>query len=1515
MLIMLFMSFLSLAFNIHPVKGSGIIYIKADGSIDPPTAPIQRNGNLYSLTGNINDSIIIQKNNIIVDGKGYTLHGTGSGTGFLISERNNVTVRNAYIENFEYGILVQASSCNNRIYGNNITSSSTAGIRVALLSVNNSIYRNKITIDTYEGVEVDTSSNNNEIYENNVIAASFAGIRIYSSSYNNISRNNVTANIVSIAVWYSSTYNNVYENNISGNNSYGIFLYLSSVDNNIFGNNVIANSQNGIRLESSSGNNIFHNNFIDNAHQVDSFNSTNIWDDGYPSGGNYWSDYTGIDEKNGPSQDLSGSDGIGDSEYVIDVNNSDNYPLMRPFSSYPHGPRMDNLSIKYYPNGTEAYNALMNGEADLINEELSWGQADEVFNDANVQAAISPATDIFMFDINNNATIPTYRDWTSPTAYRGFRQGIACLVNKTQIVNDICNYSYRIDTPIPRPNGDWWVEWAVSQYDPYGSFLGNYPYEYNSTLATNYFDDAGFIQGETTNPYYNSSFPGSAQYLRIHPETGEDLAPLIFYIRNDSPITGRLQAGRILRDNLRKMGIPVNAIEASVTVCIDKVMRKGDYHIYTGGWSLSFAQESLTIYKSANAGGSMMINYGQFRNATYDAQVGILESSLSLDIAREAAFNCQRILIEEAATIWLFSRSAITGYRNIYGVVNSRGDRIDNEWTFLTARLNGTRTNIQYGLRNPPISLNIIKDYGIPGAITTRTPVSDCLDCIYDTLLSYSPYDKSPGIYYGEAMPWIAMDWEVSEWQSPYNPAQNLTKLTFFLRNGVKWHDGFELTSADVKFTIDYLKGLGSTTMMQWAVVDVHHVTTPSANVVVVYENISSPWTLNNIGRLPILPKHIFQNIGNVDGYTPGASEGHPANETLIGSGPWRYVFHNSSMLYLEANRDYFMETPPEAEVDFGYDWELGCWTVDNMDATMVAEAFATQGDGVPPAKWEPGCDIAKGDCKVNAFDLIKVAQLFNSSWGWSRRRYVPAFPTECSIYIQQNSPILVGQNLTAYVKMENVSRLSGVQFKLNYDNSKLDCLNLDVNPIFGEDTIETKKVANQTAGYVWVSISSKGAPISGNVTLARIVFNTTRPSGSILDLWNTKLLGYGNPGETCKMLIHATVDTGVLVGVSTPMGMGVTVAPAENTRVTFTETTSTGITTLDMKPPPSEGFTSVVCQEIKTTASYTGNVNIQFAYDPTGLSLEDELAMKIWLWNESSQSWIDITSFVDTVNNVIHGVSPHLSIFGVTDSLSVIGDVITAGKITAKIPDAPPDPPPGLICLDYYDIQSTIVFSGPVTIRAAYDDTDIQPEQEILTKIWLWNESSHKWVDITVRIDTEKNLVYGVSQHLSIFGVTSFLRLPAGIVIFNETCPKWSIGQEYNMTISFTVENLGDFTRSFNVIVYRNATVLASYAVHDLDPNEKITLAYEWNTLGWPKGRYAISAGNKLNRWVSVTLPGDVDGDFDVDIYDVVKICTCYGSKKGEQQYYPNCDIDDNEKINIFDVVIATSRYGMKDP
>jgi parallel beta-helix repeat protein len=250
--------------------------------------------------------ILVRSNNIKVQG----LNLSQTDIGVQLIETSNSTISGNNIENNYYGILLLESSNYNSIIGNNITANNYCGIELSRSS-NNNIIGNNIE-NNYYGILLLESSNYNSIIGNNITANNYCGIELSRSSNNNIIGNNIE------------------------NNYYGILLLMSSNYNSIIGNN-IENNGDGIYHNESSSNSIFHNNFVENQQQVSVglFAYSNSWDDGYPSGGNYWSDYGGVDEKSGPNQDEPGSDGIGDTPYVINANNRDHYPFMRPLDLLP----------------------------------------------------------------------------------------------------------------------------------------------------------------------------------------------------------------------------------------------------------------------------------------------------------------------------------------------------------------------------------------------------------------------------------------------------------------------------------------------------------------------------------------------------------------------------------------------------------------------------------------------------------------------------------------------------------------------------------------------------------------------------------------------------------------------------------------------------------------------------------------------------------------------------------------------------------------------------------------------------------------------------------------------------------------------------------------------------------------------------------------------------------------------------------------------------------------------------
>jgi len=234
------------------------------------------------------------------------------------------------------------------------------------------------------GFDVLGTANNVTVRKTNIEGFSF-GVHIYQSSSNTFSGNNITNNKYGVYVQESSS--NIFSSNTIANSTAptacGFTLAQSS--SNIFSRNSIAHNVYGIYLLQSFNNSFYHNNFVSNAVQVYNYypKYANVWDDGYPSGGNYWSDYTDVDLYSGPYQNETGSDGIWDQPYVIDVDNQDHYPLMRPHPWGPHDIGLTcivtsktivgqgynvhiNISIFNYGNNTETFNVTAYANTTII---------------------------------------------------------------------------------------------------------------------------------------------------------------------------------------------------------------------------------------------------------------------------------------------------------------------------------------------------------------------------------------------------------------------------------------------------------------------------------------------------------------------------------------------------------------------------------------------------------------------------------------------------------------------------------------------------------------------------------------------------------------------------------------------------------------------------------------------------------------------------------------------------------------------------------------------------------------------------------------------------------------------------------------------------------------------------------------------------------------------------------------------------------------------------------------------
>ncbi|MCK5291538.1 MAG: right-handed parallel beta-helix repeat-containing protein [Thermoplasmata archaeon] len=285
------------------------------------------NGGVSSKTGGI--VLHHSQNCYIADN---LVSGNGNGMWLTYASYNTISGNHVFMNMWD-GIELYPSSNDNTIIGNTIHDN-WFGVGVWYSNSNvissNDIYSEfNMVNDDHAGVAVGYSNDNT--IANNSVSEQRTGISLHDSDNNIISGNSGFLNRYAIDLFRSNNtiidYNTVYDN------SNGISIIVSN--NNTISDNVIYSNSYGLQIESSSGNKIYHNEFTDNLDQAYDHNGTNQWDNGYPSGGNYWSDYSAYDWFSGPNQNELAGDGIGDSPRQIEAGScKDRYPiLVRPSKS------------------------------------------------------------------------------------------------------------------------------------------------------------------------------------------------------------------------------------------------------------------------------------------------------------------------------------------------------------------------------------------------------------------------------------------------------------------------------------------------------------------------------------------------------------------------------------------------------------------------------------------------------------------------------------------------------------------------------------------------------------------------------------------------------------------------------------------------------------------------------------------------------------------------------------------------------------------------------------------------------------------------------------------------------------------------------------------------------------------------------------------------------------------------------------------------------------------------------
>jgi hypothetical protein len=680
------------------------------------------------------------------------------------------------------------------------------------------------------------------------------------------------------------------------------------------------------------------------------------------------------------------------------------------------GPRIDDLLEVIYTSSTTEFNAFQSKSIDMVDSPLT-GDLVTKWQTAPYNTYITEdpfkSPSMYEFDVNNNLTMMSYPTTPSPTYFVAFRQALAYMVNKVYIIKTALG---GMGTQLEGPLMPWtaWYNPTVTVY-PYN------PAKACQVLYANGWRDTA-TPGDGSKVHYPATAP--AGYPGIPGHTWSEVAGktlvdvltsgptggtgpgLIFYRRQDNValsvmgqwmiygIAGSVDWPYGLQGSTSAngIGIPCDDFNVPRAATSPRVMYQKNFHIYTGGWSLTV--DPTYIYDLWNSNAmvpgytSFASNYDNINDALWDADTAGVKFPKTIAAAQTAAWAAGTRFADEAFFIPVWANNGYYAHNSAWHVLNAEDAGIVSYCNLLAMNnpsVGGTGGQLRWGQASDIEQLNVIY---------SSSPWDwQVLDEIFDHLLAVNPLNVAVD------MPWMGSAWTTGVWTNP-NTGLQATMVAITLRSGINWVNPLTgtvygtVTPLDVVFSFQYVFD-----HVGWnypLVSDIYNDPTytnragghlwikVNGNDIIFYFADPSVWALHWVGDLPIIPQAIFSGIADPHGFTPGSSTLNPA--TLTGSGPFWFNGYSAGVSTdLRANRNYFAPIVPNTDTDPTHihtDWGLfvgnptpGDWTVNQLDITTVGNAMGWTGPpgGIP-------ADVNK-DGSVNALDIIVVASNLGASW------------------------------------------------------------------------------------------------------------------------------------------------------------------------------------------------------------------------------------------------------------------------------------------------------------------------------------------------------------------------------------------------------------------------------------------------------------------------------------------------------------------------------------------------------
>ncbi len=509
------------------------------------------------------------------------------------------------------------------------------------------------------------------------------------------------------------------------------------------------------------------------------------------------------------------------------------------YDSVKSGPFVEKILYNVITQDDQQVLSLQDDDIDLIGDMV-----DPSFLDTLLEAEDIDVANV----LRNGYGYLTINTAKYPYNITAFRRALAFALDKEAISDDVWD-----GLSVPQDS-------VVAQVNPF-SIEGQLPYTYyesNVVLGNELLDRAGFIDIDEDG--FREAPDGSDFDVLVECSSSSGIA---------------IEVGELTEAALKAMDIDANSVSTDFYEYLSRLNYHGDFDIVFLGVSFTNFDVNWLAYNYwSEYADEPFWNSPAFKNESYDSWRDQLLHATDYEDVLEAAREMQKIWVYECPEIVCYENILLSAYRTdrFEGWVNSPIDGVPGWWTNYKAHLKESVGGPFGGTMrwSNPLDIDTFNNM-----VSTSAYTNNVLTMLYDSLIQPGPD--------GLDVMWLAESYMIETHADNPSIPEGYSRFTFDIIQNATWSDGLPLTAEDVAFTLNFYRD-GPGNPQGANLNEMTAAFAPTPYTVIVDFETESYWHLHTVGYKPILPKHVFEDIGaeNWNLWNPD-----PPNEPMVTSGPF----------------------------------------------------------------------------------------------------------------------------------------------------------------------------------------------------------------------------------------------------------------------------------------------------------------------------------------------------------------------------------------------------------------------------------------------------------------------------------------------------------------------------------------------------------------------------------------------------------------------------------------------------